>query len=95
MPNQIPEEIKAQRLDILQDLLEEQQADFNKSKNGQELDVLVESLSDRNDGTYFGRSPYLQTVLINADKQDLIGKIIKVKINKANMKLLEGELIKI
>lgn len=95
MPNQIPEEIKAQRLDVLQDLLEEQQADFNKSKNGQELDVLVESLSDRNDGTYFGRSPYLQTVLINADKQDLIGKIIKVKINKANMKLLEGELIKI
>lgn len=95
MPNQIPEEIKAQRLDVLQDLLEEQQADFNKSKNGQELDVLVESLSDRNDGTYFGRSPYLQTVLINTDKQDLIGKIIKVKINKANMKLLEGELIKI
>ncbi len=95
MPNQIPEEIKAQRLDILQDLLEKQQADFNKNKNGQELDVLVESLSDRNDGTYFGRSPYLQTVLINTDKQDLIGKIIKVKINKANMKLLEGELIKI
>ena len=95
MPNQIPEEIKAQRLDILQDLLEKQQADFNKSKSGQELDVLVESLSDRNDGTYFGRSPYLQTVLINTDKQDLIGKIIKVKINKANMKLLEGELIKI
>ena len=95
MPNQIPEEIKAQRLDLLQDLLEEQQANFNKSKNGQKLDVLVESLSDRNDGTYFGRSPYLQTVLINADKQDLIGKIIKVKINKANMKLLEGELIKI
>lgn len=95
MPNQIPEEIKAQRLDILQDLLEEQQADFNKSKNGQELDVLVESLSDRNDGTYFGRSPYLQTVLIKANEQDLVGKIIKVKINKANMKLLEGELIKI
>lgn len=95
MPNQIPEEIKAQRLNILQDLLEGQQADFNKSKNGQELDVLVESLSDRNDGTYFGRSPYLQTVLINTDKQDLIGKIIKVKINKANMKLLEGELVKI
>ena len=94
MPNQIPEEIKAQRLDILQDLLEKQQADFNKSKSGQELDVLVESLSDRNDGTYFGRSPYLQTVLINTDKQDLIGKIIKVKINKANMKLLEGELTK-
>lgn len=94
MPNQIPEEIKAQRLDILQDLLEKQQADFNKNKNGQELDVLVESLSDRNDGTYFGRSPYLQTVLINTDKQDLIGKIIKVKINKANMKLLEGELTK-
>ncbi len=91
MPNQIDENVKAERLDILQELLERQQGEFNKSKEGQELDILIESLSDRNDGSYFGRSPYLQTVVIDSDKEDLIGKIIKVRIDKASMKLLEGK----
>ena len=93
MKNQIPEEIKSSRLEILQKLLEEQQEEFNKSQDGKVLDVLVESLSDRNDGSYFGKTPYLQTAIIKTNKNDLIGKIVKVKINKANMKLLEGEVI--
>ncbi|HSQ98223.1 MAG TPA: tRNA (N6-isopentenyl adenosine(37)-C2)-methylthiotransferase MiaB [Rickettsiales bacterium] len=90
MLNQVDENIKSERLDILQELLETQQAEFNKSKLGQNLDVLIESLSDRNDGSYFGKSPYLQTVLVESDDKDLIGKIVKVKIDKVGMKLLEG-----
>ena len=92
MQNQVPEEIKAERLRKLQALLDSQQEAFNKSKLGQELEVLVESLSDRNDGSYFGRSQYLQTILINSNEKDLIGKIVKVKIDKAGMKLLEGKI---
>lgn len=91
MLNQIDESVKTKRLEILQDLLNKQQDEFNKSKEGLELDVLVESLSNRNDGSYFGRSPYLQTVLITSEKKDLVGKVIKVKIDKASMKLLEGK----
>lgn len=91
MKNQIPEEIKSSRLEILQKLLEEQQEEFNKSQADKELDVLVESLSDRNDGSYFGKSPYLQTVVINSNQENLIGKVVKVKIDKTNMKLLEGK----
>ena len=94
MPNQIPEEIKEERLVILQDLLNKQQEVFNKDKAGKELDVLIESLSDRNDGSYFGKSPYLQTVIVNSDKKDLVGKIIKTKIEKASMKQLEGKAVK-
>ena len=90
MKNQIPEEIKSDRLIKLQTLLDNQQEQFNQSKLNQELDVLVETLSDRNDGSYFGKSPYLQTVLINSNTQELVGKIIKVKINKTSMKVLEG-----
>ena len=93
MKNQIPEEIKSSRLEILQKLLEEQQEEFNKSQDGKELDVLIESLSDRNDGSYFGKTSYLQTAIIKTNKDNLIGKIVKIKINKANMKLLEGEVI--
>lgn len=94
MQNQIDEQIKSERLDILQALLEKQQQEFNQSKLGQSIDVLVESLSEKNDGSYFGRSPYLQTVLINSDRKDLVGKIINVKVDKVGMKLLEGKLIK-
>ncbi len=90
MQNQIPENIKEERLIILQDLLNKQQEEFNRSKYGQELDVLIESLSDRNDGSYFGKSQYLQTVIVNSDNKDLVGKVVKVKINKTNMKQLEG-----
>ncbi len=90
MQNQIPENIKEERLVILQDLLNKQQEEFNKSKYGQELDVLIESLSDRNDGSYFGKSQYLQTVIVNSGNKDLLGKVVKVKIDKANMKQLEG-----
>lgn len=92
MQNQVPEEIKAERLLRLQALLDSQQEAFNKSKLGQELEVLVESLSDRNDGSYFGRSQYLQTILIHSNEKDLVGKIVKVKIDKAGMKLLEGKI---
>ena len=91
MKNQIDENIKENRLNILQNLLENQQLEFNKKYENKELDILVESLSDRNDGTYFGKSPYLQTVIINSNKNDLIGKIIKLKINKINMRALEGD----
>ena len=91
MKDQIPEEIKSDRLIKLQTLLDNQQEQFNQSKLNQELDVLVETLSDRNNGSYFGKSPYLQTVLINSNTQELVGKIIKVKINKTNMKVLEGD----
>ena len=90
MPNQIPENIKEERLLILQDLLNKQQEEFNKSKNGKILDVLIESLSDRNDGSYFGKSQYLQTVIVNSNEKDLIGYIVPVKIEKTNMKQLEG-----
>ena len=92
MQNQVPEEIKAERLLRLQALLDSQQEAFNKSKLGQELEVLVESLSDRNDGSYFGRSQYLQTILIHSNEKDLVGKIVKVKIDKAGLKLLEGKI---
>jgi tRNA-2-methylthio-N6-dimethylallyladenosine synthase len=91
MDDQISEKIKDERLKTLQKLLNEQQLNFNESTNNQILDVLIESLSNRNDGTFFGKSPYLQTVLVDGGA---IGKIVKVKILKANMKLLEGTYLK-
>lgn len=91
MQNQVDEKIKSERLDILQELLEKQQAEFNQSKLGQDIEVLIESLSDKKDGSYFGKSPYLQTVLVRNEAKDLIGKIVKIHIDKVGMKLLEGK----
>ncbi|MDR2526740.1 MAG: tRNA (N6-isopentenyl adenosine(37)-C2)-methylthiotransferase MiaB [Rickettsiales bacterium] len=89
MSGQIEEKIKVERLSILQKILNEQQMEFNKQFEGKTMDVLIESLSNKNNGTYFGKTQYLQTCLIN---QGEIGKVMKVKIEKANMKLLEGKI---
>jgi tRNA-2-methylthio-N6-dimethylallyladenosine synthase len=87
MPNQIDEKIKEKRLRILQDLLNQQQLKFNQKAENKIMEVLIESLSNKNNGTYFGKTPYLQTCLVDKGK---IGDIVKVKIDKIGMKLLEG-----
>jgi tRNA-2-methylthio-N6-dimethylallyladenosine synthase len=88
MAGQIDEKVKDKRLKVLQELLNQQQLNFNKQHENQTLEVLVESLSNRDDGTYFGKTPYLQTCVINGECK--IGEIVKVKIEKVGMKAIEG-----
>ncbi|HEY7765228.1 MAG TPA: tRNA (N6-isopentenyl adenosine(37)-C2)-methylthiotransferase MiaB, partial [Aestuariivirgaceae bacterium] len=58
---QLPEEVKSDRLQSLQALLGEQQAQFNSSCIGRTLPVLLER-QGRYSGQLVGRSPYLQPV---------------------------------
>ena len=74
MTNQIDESIKEERLKILQDLLSQQELKFNKSKENTEIEVLIESLSNKIDGSFFGKSQYLQTTIITSQKKNLIGQ---------------------
>jgi tRNA-2-methylthio-N6-dimethylallyladenosine synthase len=93
MPNQISEKIKCERLNILQDILNTQQIDFNKSFIGKELDVLVENVSQNNNNAFFGKSVYMQTVMIENTNNIKIGDIIKVKIKDANLRTLTGAFV--
>ena len=88
MPNQIEESIKDDRLVRLQNILDTQQINFNRSFINKKLDVLIENPSNNNDKLFFGRSPYLQAVVLEGDVK--VGDIVSVDIIDANLRTLKG-----
>jgi tRNA-2-methylthio-N6-dimethylallyladenosine synthase len=88
MPGQVPEEVKAERLERLQALLEAQQGRFNAALEGRSVPVLFER-PGRHPGQVLGRSPYLQAVHAEGP-QRLIGQIVPVKITGAARNSLAG-----
>jgi len=88
MKNQIPEEVKEERLAQLQALLRDQQTAFNMACAGQSLPVLFDGLSDRA-GFVFGRTPYLQAARAPGGAE-LIGQVRNVKITHAAPNSLDG-----
>ena len=79
--NQVEENIKKQRLEILQNLLFDYQTKFNMSCIGKEFDVLFEQ-NGRHKGQLIGRTPYMQNLYAKADKS-LLNKIVCVKVEEA------------
>ena len=90
MPGQVEEEVKAERLERLNQLLDEQQRAFNAVQVGKVLPVLFEK-PGRHPGQIVGRSPYLQAVHCEGGEQ-LIGKIVPVRIESAAKMSLGGGL---
>jgi tRNA-2-methylthio-N6-dimethylallyladenosine synthase len=88
---QVPEDVKSERLARLQTLLNEQQAAFNRSCVGRTLDVLLEK-PGRKPGQLVGRSPYLQSVFVDAgDRQ--IGETVRVEITETGPNSLTGHMV--
>ncbi len=88
MENQIPEEVKASRLNQLQDLLNMQQQAFNDASLGQTLPVLLDR-KGKQDEQLLGKTPTLQSVYVNAPLR-LFGECVEVKIEKASANSLTG-----
>jgi tRNA-2-methylthio-N6-dimethylallyladenosine synthase len=89
--DQIPEDVKSERLMQLQALLREQQAAFNRSRVGMTMEVLVER-TGRHQGQVLGRSPWLQAVDLDGP-EGLIGTIVRVSIDAARQNSLAGRLV--
>lgn len=87
--NQVPEDVKNQRLQVLQKELSEQQFRTNQSMVGKILPVLFER-EGKFEGHIVGKSPYLQSVYVDNPSKDLIGKIKDVKITSAEGISLTG-----
>ncbi len=85
---QIPEKVKAKRLQRLQNLLNKQQAAFNAALVGQIVPVLFEK-PGRRTKQLVGRSPYLQAVHTKGS-QALLGEIVDVRISAAGPNSLKG-----
>ncbi|MGH7003493.1 MAG: tRNA (N6-isopentenyl adenosine(37)-C2)-methylthiotransferase MiaB [Alphaproteobacteria bacterium] len=90
MGDQVPDEVKVRRLHRLQALLWGQQLDFNRSKVGETILVLLEK-PGRHPGQLIGRSPWLQSVHVEASAA-LIGRIVPAKIRAATVNSLTGRL---
>lgn len=89
LTDQVPEDVKAERLERLQSLLLKQQNDFAQSLVGKTMDVLLEK-PGRMPGQLIGRSPWLQSV--NLDANDMkIGDIIHVRITATGPNSLFAE----
>lgn len=89
METQVPEDVKSDRLAALQALLMEQQAAFNASCVGREMDVLLDR-PGRHDGQMLGRSPYMQPVHVDA-AEALYGQVVRLRIRAATASSLSGE----
>jgi tRNA-2-methylthio-N6-dimethylallyladenosine synthase len=87
----VPEQVKDERLQRLQALLNAQQVQFNASTIGRECEVVLER-AGKYEGQMIGRSPWMQSVHIEgaAHLQD---KIAKVRLIAAHGNSVTGELI--
>jgi tRNA-2-methylthio-N6-dimethylallyladenosine synthase len=89
--SQVDESVKSERLARLQDLLDGQQDQFNRTAVGKTLPVLFEK-AGRHPGQLVGRSPYLQLVHAEAGAQ-LLGRIIPVEITAVGPNSLAGTIV--
>ena len=88
---QVPEDVKRDRLESLQQLLRAHQETFNQTQAGQVLPVLIEG-EGREAGQLVGRSPYLQPVHFSAPIHR-IGQIADVAISEVLTNSLRGEIV--
>lgn len=88
MINQVAQEVKERRLAIVQELLGQQQLEFNQQQVGKILPVLFEK-EGRHPNQVIGRSPYNQAVFVTGGAE-LLGQQLPVRIMRASRNSLAG-----
>ena len=91
MENQIPEDIKHKRFDRLKELVESQIQVNNEKYIGTVQSVLVEGYSKNNNNMLSGRTDSNKVVIFEG-KEELINKMIDIKIVSEHMWYLKGDL---
>jgi tRNA-2-methylthio-N6-dimethylallyladenosine synthase len=91
MTDQIPEDVKSERLLRLQNLIAAKQSAFNQSWIGREMEILFEK-NGKYPGQVVGKSPYMQAVHLS-DGAEYLNQIIKVKITKSIANSLDSVVV--
>jgi tRNA-2-methylthio-N6-dimethylallyladenosine synthase len=91
MDLQVSEEEKSDRLQRLQDVINHCQLSFNKKTLGQTMTVLLEKIG-RQPGQLVGRSPYMQSIIVNAPER-LVGQMVDVVIEEAHPNSIVGRIV--
>jgi tRNA-2-methylthio-N6-dimethylallyladenosine synthase len=90
--DQIPDDITHRRFDRLVDVMNEISLEKNLEYKGKTYEVLVEGKSKNADDTYAGRTDGFKLVNFTSAKkpEDIIGKMVQVKITESKTFSLEG-----
>lgn len=90
MEDKVPMQVKEERLQKLNELVNKYSLESNQKMLGKTLDVLVVGLSEKDSNKVYGYTETMKLVNIVGNK-DLIGKIVPVKITDAKSFSLDGE----
>lgn len=94
-PDDIPEEVKGERVSRLVDLQRPITARYNRGLIGQTLPVMVENDSKRSSDQWMGRTDTNITVIWNKDDAPAtVGSIQPITIHEANAAALMGRLVR-
>lgn len=93
MENQIPEEIKHQRFDRLKELFDSRVSENNQKYIGTTQRILVDGYSKNDKETLTGRTDTNKVVNFK-ENEELIGKMIDIKITEEHKWYLSGEIQK-
>ena len=88
LESQVPDDVGADRLQRLRELLDFQQKTFNQDMVGRHLPILLDRVGRRPD-QLVGRSPFMQAVHIDGSS-NLLGEIVDVTIDTAHANSLAG-----
>ena len=91
MENQVPENIKHKRFDKLKQLVESQIAERNKEYVGTVQKILIEGRSKTNNNMLTGRTDSNKVVILEGN-DNLIGKMVEIKVISEHMWYLKGEI---
>jgi tRNA-2-methylthio-N6-dimethylallyladenosine synthase len=89
-PDNIPAEVKKERLNKIEELQAAIASEINSQLQGQQVEVLVEG---RKNGKWFGRTRSNKLVFF-ADAGDWQGRLDKIRIEKTSPWSLKGEVKK-
>ena len=90
LPDNVPEEVKVERLNELIRLQTEVSAEQNKKDEGKEFDILLEGFSKRSRQQLMGRTPQNKAVVVDRGNHH-IGETIRVRITGSTSATLFGE----
>lgn len=92
LPDQVPREVKKERLQRLMDLQNRISRAKNEALVGRELEVLVEGPSE-NDPTQLSGRTRTHKLVHFAGSRELVGRLMPVRITQAQTWLLKGEVV--
>jgi len=93
-PDNIPHEVKIQRLNRLIDLQSDISKEKNKKEHGKEYEILVEGKSRKSPKDWMGRTTSGKVVVFSDPQEKYkMGDLLKVKIIQSTKATLMGEVI--